>query len=444
MAAEPSNARTMSDLMLRVAEKLGIAEYTSTGQIHIPVDQYNFNLCKRYVTNGISMFMADSPRKGWRWMRRLCSVTFATRVTGTADAGTDATSLVDATLAATYDAATDLVGWWIYILAGDGAGSYAQITAYDGAGDCTVAAWLNSDGNLTGTTPVATDTFAITSVPTDAGDNAKYILPANFSGSADGVIQYAAASNRSTPIDWCDEAEIRTRRTPSIIGGPPRKAAIVPYQPVDETLGQTRLWMLLVDPRPNAVDTVEFPYTLYFDSMKMESGTATNGAATAISNSSLANLYPDDTYKDWRVTVIAGTGQGATAIVTSYVGADGEFFVADWLLSDGTTLAATNPASGSKYIVEPVANLHPAGHQFDDTVEAACLARTEMESQDEHFDTFWTDYYHKKALPNAFKVDMRSAPRKLGPMLTDQEIRSRRYYGRSWTDTRFGITAPNY
>jgi hypothetical protein len=47
-----------------------------------------------------------------------------------------------------------------------------------------------------------------------------------------------------------------------------------------------------------------------------------------------------------------------------------------------------------------------------------------MESQDQHFDTFWSEYYHKKALPNAFKVDMRSAPRKLGPML-DGPVRPR-------------------
>ena len=425
MAAEPSNARTMSDLMLRVAEKLGIAEYRSTGQLHIPVDQYNFNLCKRYITNGISMFMADSPRKGWRWMRRLCSVTFATRVAGTADAGTDATSLVDATLAATYNSATDLVGWWIYILTGTGAGSYAQITAYDGAGDCTVAAWLNSDGNLTGTTPVATDTFAITSVPTDAGDNAKYILPANFSGSADGVIQYAAASNRSTPIDWCDEAEIRTRRTPSIIGGPPRKAAIVPYQPVDETLGQTRLWVLLVDPRPNSVDTVEFPYTLYFDSMNMESGIATAGNDTTLTDTTRTEAA--DYFVGWTIEIVDGVNVGKSRTVTAYTAA-GQFTFATM---------TTNNTITSQYIVQPPNNLHPAGHQFDDSVEAACLARTEMESQDEHFDTFWTDYYHKKALPNASKVDQRSAPRKLGPMLTGDQIRSRRHYGRSWNDVSY-------
>ena len=425
MAAEPSNARTMSDLMLRVAEKLGIAEYRSTGQLHIPVDQYNFNLCKRYVTNGISMFMADSPPKGWRWMRRLCSVTFATRVTGVVDSATTAT-MVDLVLASTYNTDEDLTGWYIYILTGDGAGSYAKITSYTAStGSCGITEWLNSDGNLTGTTPVATDTFAITSVPTDAGDNAKYILPANFSGSADGPIQYAAGSNRSTPIDWCDESEIRALRTPSIIGGPPRKAAIWQYQPVDETLSQTRLWVLLVDPRPNAVDTVEFPYTLYFDSMKMESGIATAGNDTTLTD----NLRTEaaDYFVGWTIDIIDGVNVGKSRTVTGYTAA-GQFTFATM---------TTNNTITSEYVVTPPNNLHPAGHQFDDAIESAVLARTEMESQDEHFDTFWTDYYHKKAIPNAFKVDMRSAPRKLGPMLADGQIRNRRWYGRSWNDVTY-------
>ena len=423
MAAEPSNARTMSDLMLRVAEKLGIAEYRSTGQLHIPIDQYNFNLCKRYINNGISMFMADSPPKGWRWMRRLMSVTFATRVTGTVDAA-DATSMTDLILASTYSTNDALNDWYVYVLTGTGVGSYARITDYVGAtGKCTVAEWLNSDGNATGTTPAADDTYAITSVATDAGDNAKYILPANFSGSADGVIQYAAGSNRSTPIDWCDEAEIRTRRTPSIIGGPPRKAAIVPYQPVDETLSQTRLWVLLVDPRPISTDTVQFPYTLYFDSMDMESGIAIAGADTTLTDS--ARSEADDYFNDWTLEVINGTGVGESATVTDY--ASGVF----------TVNLTTTPDTTTEYIVYPANNLHPAGHQFDDSIEAACLARTEMESQDEHFDTFWTEYYHKKAIPNAFKIDQRSAPRKLGPMLTGDQIRSRRYYGRSWNDVSY-------
>ncbi len=425
MAAEPSNARTMSDLMLRVAEKLGIAEYRSTGQLHIPIDQYNFNLCKRYINNGISMFMADSPPKGWRWMRRFMSVTFATRVTGVVDSAST-TTMVDAILTATYATNEDLTGWYVYILTGTGIGSYARITSYTAAsGTCGITEWLDSDGNATGTTPAADDTYAITSVPTDAADNAKYILPANFSGSADGVIQYAAGSNRSTPIDWCDEAEIRTRRTPSIIGGPPRKAAIVPYQPVDETLSQTRLWVLFVDPRPISADTVEFPYTLYFDSMKMESGIATAGNDTTLTD----NLRTEaaDYFVGWTITIVDGVNVGKSRTVTGYTAA-GQFTFATM---------TTNNTITSQYIVEPPNNLHPAGHQHDDTIEAACLSRTEMESQDEHFDTFWTDYYHKKALPNAYKIDQRSAPRKLGPMLTGDQIRSRRYYGRSWNDVTY-------
>lgn len=433
MAAEPSNVLTMTKLMKLVAEKLGVGEYRSTGQLHVPVDQYNFELCKQYITNGIAMFMADAPRKGWRWMRRIASVTFATRVTGTADAGTDATSLVDATLAATYDAVTDLVGWWIYILTGTGAGSYAQITSYDGAGDCTVAAWLDSDGNLTGTTPIATDTFAITSVRTAGGDRARYILPANFGGTVDGPIEYAAGSNRSTFIEWCDESRIRTYRTPTVISGPPRKAAIRPYQPVDETLSQTRLWEIIFDPQPSAADTVEFPYTLYFDSMQMESGIATAYAATYIKDNTRSEA--DDYFNDWIITVVDGTGAGEYATVTNYVGSTGEFTFSAGL-SGGTTPDAT-----SEYIIQPLNNLHPAGHQFDDAIKAVCLSRTEMESQDEHMDTFWTDYYHKKALRNAHTVDARSAPRKLGKMLNRPGARRR---GRSWNDVEFGITSPNY
>jgi len=405
MAAEPSGALTMKDLMLRVAEKLGICEYRSTGQLHIPVDQFNFNLCKRYVQNGIRMFMADAPVKGWRWMRRICSVTFATRVTGTADAGTDATSLVDATLATTYTAVTDLVDWWIYILTGTGAGSYAQITAYDGAGDCTVLDWLDADGNPGGTDPVATDTFAITSVKTDAGNAAKYILPANFGGTVDGPISYDADTSVGTNIEWCDESTIRARRSVAVNSGIPSLAAIRPYQPMDEDLSQSRQWELIVDPQPSSTYTVKFPYTLHFDKMLMESGLATGGAATTLTD----NLRTEaaDYFVGWTIEIVDGTNVGKSRTVTGYT-AGGQFTFATMTVANDTT---------SQYIVTPPNNLHPAGHQFDDAIEAACLARTEMESQDEHFDTFWTDYYHKKALPNAFNVDKRSAPRKLGPML---------------------------
>jgi len=408
MANEPSGASTMSDLMLRVAEKLGIAEYRSTGQLHIPVDQFNFNLCKRYVNNGIRMFIADAPRKGWRWMRRIMSVTFTTRVTGTIDSIPDAdTQILDAALMATYTAAIDLVGWYIYITAGTGIGSYAAITVYDETtGTITVTDWLDANGVGGGINPAADSEYAITSIETDNGDTSRCTLPADFGGTVDGKIKYAANSNRGTVIEWCDESTIRARRAVSVNSGTPLLAAIRPYEPTSEALSATRRWEIIVDPMPYVADVVEFPYTLHFDSMKMESGIATAGEATTLTDG-LRTEETVDCFKDWVITIIDGVNAGKSRTITGYDGA-GKFTFAT--MTDDNTIT-------SQYIVQPAANLHPAGHQFDDVIEAACLARTEMESQDEHFDTFFTDYYHKKAIPNAFKVDMRSAPRSLGPML---------------------------
>jgi len=336
MAAEPSGATSMSDLMLRVAEKLGIAEYTSAGLIHVPTDQFNLNLCKRYVNNGIRMFMADAPKKGWRWMRRLMTVTF------------------DAT----------------------------------GAGVDNIGA-----------------------------DAARYMLAADFSGTVDGPIKYDADTSVGTKIKWCDESEIRARRAIAVNTGIPILAAIRPYQPTDEALSATRLWEMIVDPAPDSAYVVKFPYTLHFDKMDLEAGVADAGTG-ADNLTDGARTEGDDYFNDWVIRIVAGTGLGSYALVDNYTGASGKFDIVadDWLTSAGAP-GGTHPAADSIYVVQPAANLHPAGHQFDDAIESACLARTEMESQDEHMDTFWSDYYHKKALRNAFAVDMRSAPRTLGPML---------------------------
>jgi len=425
--AEPNRVSTMSDLILRVAEKLGIAEYTSAGLIHVPTDQFNLNLCKRYVNNGIRMFMADAPRKGWRWMRRICSVIFATRVTGTADAA-DATSITDLTLASTYDIDDDLNDWWIYILTGTGAGSYAQIDDYTAlTGKCDVLDWLDANGNPGGTDPVATDTFAITSVKTNDGDAAKYILPANFGGTVDGKIKYAEGSSRRNVIEWCDEATIRARRAITVNSGNPLFAAIRPYQPMDESLSQSRQWEIIFDPEPSAVKTVEFPYTLHFDKMDFEAGVADSGTDTTVVDAT--RTEGDDYFLGWVIRIVAGTGLGSYGIVDDYHSATGTFDVPDWLTAAGAA-GGTNPGVDSIYVVEPAANLHPAGHQFDFVIEAVCLARVEAESEDEHFDTFWLDFYHKKALPNAHRLDMRSAPRSLGPMLNGPALPR----GRSFND----------
>ena len=415
--SEPTSALSYYGLILRVAREAGIAYYGSGGDepAMIPVDEHDLDLCKRIVNDAIRMFIADAPPKGWRWMRRIMSVTLtATRITGTADADTDATHLVDLTLATTYTTTDQLVDYYAYILTGTGAGSYAKITAYNKTtGSCTVADWLDAYGNPGGTDPTTGSTFAITPVETVGGDISRYPLAENFGGEVNGEIHYASDTNHAAIIEWRDEAYIRARRAVTVITGYPQFAAIRPLEFKAGGTGPKRRFELIVNPDPVAVDTLEFPYTLFFDELRLEAGLATNGAAAAISNSSLANIYPDDLYDGWTITVISGTGKGATAVITSYVGADGEFFVDDWLYSDDTA-ATVNPASGSAYYLEPLGNLHPAGLRFDQAIKAACLAQAEVDIED--ITAGFMTMYMQKALPKAYAIDTRSAPRKLGSM----------------------------
>ena len=427
---EPTSALNFYDLILRVAREAGIAYSGSSGseKAMIPVDEYDLDLCKQVVNDGVRMFIADAPAKGWRWMRRKMSVSLtAIRITGTADSAST-TTVVDLTLADDYDTDNDLLNYYCYILTGTGAGSWAKITGYTAlTGTITVADWLDKYGNAGGTDPDTDSTFAVTDVETVGGDIARYPLAEDFGGEVNGQIQYEASSSHGTHIEWCDESLIRTRRSATVQTGYPKLAAIRSLEYISGGFGPKRRFELIVDPQPSAAEVVEFPYTLYFDKLRLEAGLATNGAATAISNSGLAKLYPNDLYNGWRIAVISGTGKGDTAIITDFVGADGEFFVDDWLYSDNTA-AAANPASGSAYYLEPIANLHPAGFRFDQAILAACLAQAEIDMEDVAGN--YMQKYTSKALPAAHRIDIRSAPRTLGSM-----DRNKRYSReRNWDD----------
>ena len=419
--AEPSGALKFYDFIVEVAELLHIADYRSNGTILMPKDQFNFELCKRMVNHGFSMFMDDSPVKGWRWMRRLATVAFVGTYTGTATSGSS-TTLVDSGIASTY--ANDFFnGYSIYIEAGTGVGESAVVTDYTGASGTFEFTALSG-----GSTPDTTSEYSIAkSTNAINGDGSRYKLPANFGGTVDGKIKYVKNSNRGSIIDWVDEAYIRSRRSVTLTSGHPLSAAILPYEPTDENLSATRRWEIIFDPRPISADSVQFPYTLFFDKMLMEMGTATAGNATSLTDSD--RWEADDYFNDWIITIRDGVGRGETATVTAY--SSGVFtFTA---LSGGST-----PTTTSVYTVEPAANLHPAGHQFDDTVKAACKAYAEIDQQDEHMDTVRSDYYHKKALPHAYMVDKRSAPRKLGRMLNSTNRLHRgipdNYRGRSYNN----------
>ena len=177
---------------------------------------------------------------------------------------------------------------------------------------------------------------------------------------------------------------------------------------------------MLVDPAPSAVDAVEFMYKVIFDKLDGETGIATDGSTTTLVDSDQAKRFADDHFKGWTLTILVGTGAGETITLTGSTGASGTFTFAT---------GPTTPDTTSVYVVEPASNLHPAGIEFDDAIMAACLARMEMELEDVETDT-WLQDYHKRALPDAHRIDAKSAPRKL--------VRNKGMkYERTWDDVTY-------
>ena len=104
--------------------------------------------------------------------------------------------------------------------------------------------------------------------------------------------------------------------------------------------------------------------------------------------------------------------------------------MADWLTAAGAA-GGTDPAADSVYAVEPANNRHPAGFRFDEAILAACKYKLEEEDltdtvQEKNFG----QKYMKKALPAAYRTDMRGQPRRLGSMNKGVDL----IHERTWVD----------
>ena len=424
--AENTSVLTFQDLLLRVAEYYGVASYDSNGMPYVPVDD-NFNLyeCKKLVNDAVQMFISRPPTNGrWRWMDRTQTVTLAQAYTGTADAG-EATTLTDTDIATTYD--DDYFNTYtLWITAGTGKDEYAVVTDYDGTlGKFTFAALSGA------TTPDTTSEYRICrSTSVINADPARYTLSADFAGSVGGSITYTADSNHGTPIEWRDINYINERRSLNTLSGYPSAAAIRPYQPTSSSLGSTRLWEIIFDPEPQAAGSVQFPYTLHFNKMLAEGGTADSTSTTTLVDTD--RTEPDDYFNTWICHIISGTGKGSYAPVTDYVLSTGTITVADWLDMEGTA-GGTDPAADSKYLLVPAANLPPMPLQYDDMLRVACLAKCEMDAEDAELGTRHIQEWEGIALPTAWSLDSKAAPRKLGKMSDGKKYS----YRRIWNDVTF-------
>jgi hypothetical protein len=392
----------MQELCTKIAKEAGTAYRGTDGAARsmLPIDKDDLQDIKDVINDGIRSFISDSPPQGWQWRKRILSVsTCGPAVEGVATAAEE-TSITDLTLADTYTVDDEINGYWVYILTGTGAGSYAQVATYTvTTGVITVAAWLTDNGNPGGTTPAATDTFVITKYETIAGDVGRYPLPEYFGGEVNGVPSYQKNSSNCGELRWVTESDIRRLRQMSVSTGDAYLLAIRQYEP-KSGLSPKRRFELLVYPDPVDDAIIEFPYTLTFNKLDIESGVATGVTVGSYILADSTRDEADDYFNGWGLSIISGTGKTQSALVDSYVAATGSFTFTD------STWFATDPDTTSVYIVEPPNNLHPAGQKFDQAVLSACMAKAEQKF--ENIQAGHVEEYLQKDLPQAWKADGRT------------------------------------
>jgi hypothetical protein len=312
--SEPTSTLTFNDLILEVAEKLGIAYYGSAGTsaASIPVNAQDLALCKKTVNNAIRMFINDAPQpNGWRFLRPVASL--ATW----ADIDQDSTNKIST---ATFNAAGSNTTLVIPTAAFQPSMELKTLSI-ETEGDVTIESYVSSTSVLVSGshTGAADKKWSI-----ESGGN--FTLPSTFGGQYAGEVTYADNSNRGVEPEWSDESTIRQWRANVMVEtGFPYLFAVR----VMDTGTPRRRWELMAYPKPDENTTVEFPYVLHFDS--------------------LVNLT----------------------------------------------------------------EVHPAPFGHDEAIKAACRAAVEKDVE-RALGVEWS-YYREIALPNSYRVDAMSAPKKLQP-----------------------------
>lgn len=248
--ADPTLGYDFEDMILRVAEYLGVAYYGSTGSsaATIPVDAHDLDLCKRIVNEGYHRFISESNR--WNFLLVPFTIRFVAQSEGTATGGST-TTLVDSSLATSAADDDKYNGYGIRIVdATDSTVATATVTDYDGAtGTFTFAA--------IGFTVVSGDEYKFAPAPAVGGENWRYYLPDDFAGIVDEPLTYETRGSR-IKITQGDEATIREARAGAEVKGTPSLFAVRPVDTTTSSDGDR--WEVLFYPAPDVLETVTGMY----------------------------------------------------------------------------------------------------------------------------------------------------------------------------------------
>lgn len=250
--AEPTSTLTFSDLILHVAEKLGVAYYgaSGTGVAQIPINVHDLEKCKRIVNNAIRMFVANAPKpNGWRWLRPI----LRTDLWG--DIALDSANAISS---ATYNVSGSNTTIVVPASAFFSSMELKPMTITD-IGSVTIQNYVSSTSVIISGSHTAS-LGKTWSMVTDGA----YTMPVSFSGQYLGGLAYVAGTNKGIGTEWVDESDIRRWQADvDDETGTPYMFAVR----IKDTGTPRRRWELMAFPKPDEDLSVEFPAMLGFDSL---------------------------------------------------------------------------------------------------------------------------------------------------------------------------------
>lgn len=361
---EPTSALTFADLITEVAYKIGCADYgsTGTGAPSIPTDPHDLILCQRIVNKAIRMFINDGPKpSGWRWLNQIAQVDF-----------------------------------WPMIAADKSSTTYVSFTSTN----------YNSTTNLT-TLTLHTPSTVVQLTPTSTGisflpsmELRNIYLGGNPPASTSSFFQPAGVplvSTTGTPwtiVNYLSPTQIQVNGNPSSTSTLSHGSTIFSMVPVgDYTLPanfsgaysgeityvqNTNRGMILRWTNESSIRSRRSNYNF-------ESGTPYECAIRLIPRPTLNDLSYEPQRRRYELM--------AWRIPSEFLSVIFPFTLGFNSLVNNT-------------------DVPPSPFSFDETLKAACLAVCEKEVED----TFGPDwqYYTTSALPKAWDIDARSAPKALG------------------------------
>lgn len=413
--AEPIGALAYGDLILELAELLGVAYYGAAGDeiAQVPTDVYELDRLKRLVNGGIRMFIADAPADGWRWQRPLAEVDLWVDLGVGMPPATAGPNLATAVFsggathvtATTASFSTASVGQFLAVR---DQGVFAIVSLVSST-EITVAGNRVWQGgamfSMQPTTGLPTMTIAYNGV----GTNLSTITAAagTFYPSSEGRPLFVAdlQVGALTILTYVSDTTIRITDTGGAIatawGGGARKFSLSAQgiYSLPQNFGGEYCGPITYQAGSNRGVPINWISDLEIRRMRENwNSVSGNPFYAAIRRNNTTN-------RRWELMVYPNTG-GTYRVEFPYI----IYFDKLSALTD----------------------MHVAGFQHDEGVLAAILAYGEMKGEDMLAGRM--DYYRKVALPNSRAIDARSAPRRLGyvgnPRSTTVALRDFRQYFR--------------